>query len=225
MILVFDLDDTLFDELSYVRSGFAVVADFIESEYGICSSDVFLLLERQLEKGRSDIFDIVFSSLGIFSINLVRRCVGIYRTHQPKIELYNEAANCLQRFAGYSLYIVTDGNKVVQKNKLTALGLYNVKPIKQCYVTHQYGLIHAKPSPYCFSKIVKREKIDPNKIVYIGDNSSKDFVGIKPFGFRTVRVYTGQCSTVKNDEQYEAEFKINNLDELTVDFISILRQT
>ena len=35
MILVFDLDDTLYEEISYVKSGFKKVSDFMKSEYEI----------------------------------------------------------------------------------------------------------------------------------------------------------------------------------------------
>lgn len=222
MILVFDLDDTLFDELSYVRSGFRVVADFIESKHGIPGSQVFSMFDIQLQKGRSNIFDVVFRSLDMFSKSLVRKCVSLYRMHQPQIELYPEARVCLARFREYPLYIVTDGNKTAQKNKLMALGLYNTLPIRRSYLTWQYGLKHAKPSPYCFFKIAEREKVHPEKIAYIGDNPLKDFVGLKPIGFKTVRVCTGQHRNVKKAEQYEAEFAIQNLNELNNTFLKQL---
>ncbi|WP_214515343.1 hypothetical protein, partial [Mycobacterium tuberculosis] len=35
MIVVFDLDDTLYDELTYVQSGFQAVAGYLRDTYGM----------------------------------------------------------------------------------------------------------------------------------------------------------------------------------------------
>lgn len=84
------------------------------------------------------------------------------------------------------LYIVTDGNKIVQNNKIEALNLR--KHIKKDFITHRFGKKHSKPSTYCFEKIRKLENVNPEDIVYIGDNPNKDFVNIKELGFRTIRI-------------------------------------
>lgn len=219
MIIVFDLDDTLFDELSYVRSGFGVVAEYIETEYGIPRSRTFSLMDKQLQEGRSNIFDAVFQALGIFNLKLIRRCVSLYRLHKPQIKLFPEAERCIERFRDFSLYIVTDGNKNAQKNKLIALGLYKKSLIRQCYLTYQYGHKFTKPSPYCFLKIAEKEGVGPSDVVYLADNPQKDFVGIKPLGFKTVRVLTGQHRNVRKSQEYEADYEINSLDELTEEYL------
>lgn len=51
-------------------------------------------------------------------------------------------------------------------------------------------------------------------MVYIGDNPYKDFVGIKPLGFRTVRVCRGQYKEIVKTEEYEAGYRIKSLEEL-----------
>ena len=73
--------------------------------------------------------------------------------------------------------------------------------------------------PYCFLKICEREKTTPDNVVYIADNVSKDFVGIKPLGFRTIHVLTGQYTNIKKTKEYQADVKVNSLDELTESFI------
>ena len=218
MILVFDLDDTLYDELTYVRSGFRVVAGYIEKTYAISEERVFSLFEHQMQKGRGAIFDAAFQELGIFSKRLVRRCVGLYRLHRPEIELYPAALRCLERFHHYPIYIVTDGNINAQKNKLIALGFYNRPPVQRCYLTYRYGRKHVKPSPYCFFKIAEAEGVTSADVCYIADNPHKDFVGIKPFGFKTVRVLTGQHRYTRKSIEYEANYEISSLDQLTEGF-------
>ena len=213
MVLVFDLDDTLYEELTFVKSGFRAVAVYLNEHYSIPLQTGFEFMLGKLSTGRGRIFDDLLLHHGIFKKELVRKCVSIYRLHQPEIELYPEADACLERFRNYPLYIITDGNKVVQNNKIKALGLD--KRVKFAYITHRYGIKNAKPSPYCFFKICEREKVTPKEVVYIADNPYKDFLGIKPLGFKTVRVLTGPYREVKISEQYKATISITSLAELT----------
>lgn len=212
-LIVFDLDDTLYDELTYVKSGFHKVAAFLSNEFKISTDELSKWMWNRLTThGRGTIFDDVLREYGHYSKSIAKRCLSVYRTHQPNISLPDTTLHCLKEFSHYPLYIVTDGNKLVQHNKLVALGLYH--HMKHCYVTHRYGKHHAKPSPYCFLHIAKKEKVSPNDVVYIGDNPLKDFVGIKPLGFRTIRVMTGQYKDVRMPLEYEADECIESLTEL-----------
>ena len=221
MILIFDLDDTLYPEIEFVLSGFKEVSLFVEKDFGIQSSFFYkdMLLELTLH-GRGSIFNNVLKKYNIFSLQVLRKCIRVYRSHSPDIEIYPEARNCLLRFKEHRKYIVTDGNLIVQRNKIKALGLKSnfVKTIP----THQYGLNSAKPSVLIFEKIIRFEKCKANDLVYIGDNPNKDFVNIKKIGLRTVRVLTGGFKNLIVNNEYEAEFKIENLNYLTIDFIKKL---
>ncbi len=218
MILVFDLDDTLFDELSYVRSGLAAAANFAAGETGTDSEALKRLLNDALKTGRSEIFDRAFRAAGIYSKGLVRACVSVYRKHEPEIALFPEADRCLERFRDHPLYIVSDGNTTAQSRKIRALGL--APRVKHCFLTWRHGRRHGKPSPHCFLKICQRENAVPSRVVHIADNPGKDFVGLKPLGFHTVRVLTGQHRDLKMPPEYQAAAEIPNLDGLTEDFLS-----
>jgi putative hydrolase of the HAD superfamily len=217
VVLVFDLDDTLYNEVMFVQSGFRAVAEFLFKTYIIPMEDSYSLMVEKLKSGRGHIFDDVLLHFGVFSKKEVETCIHIYRRHRPDIELYTDAVECLQRFVNYPVYIVTDGNKLVQKNKLVALGLYD--KVKFCFITHRYGVKNAKPSPHCFLKICKREKVEPREVIYIGDNPHKDFVGIKALGFKTIRIMRGHFKDVVKPDEFEAHYQIQSLDELTEDFL------
>ncbi|MBT9172539.1 MAG: hypothetical protein DDT21_00925 [Syntrophomonadaceae bacterium] len=217
MIAVFDLDDTLYEELTFVRSGFKAVAGYISDRYNISAGHTLSYMMQRLEKGREQIFDDMLTEFGLLSKTNVRKCVSLYRGHKPDISLYREAADCLDRLACVPVYIVTDGHKIVQKNKLLALGLY--ERVKFCFVTYQYGIKYSKPSPYCFHKICAKEKTTPDKVVYVGDNPRKDFVGIKPYGFKTIRVLTGQYREVQMGKEYEAHLKVSSLAEVNLELL------
>ncbi|MFA5822196.1 MAG: HAD family hydrolase [Thermodesulfovibrionales bacterium] len=217
MILVFDLDDTLYEEMSFVESGFRAVTEFLAAIYKIPKNDLFELMMLNLENGRGKIFDELLTNYGIFSKKLVGACISVYRYHRPNIKLYQDAIDCIERFKSLPKYIVTDGNKIVQENKINALNLNN--KIKRYFITHRFGIKNAKPSPYCFNLICKIEKVQPSEVVFIGDNPTKDFVGIKPIGFKTIRLLRGNFKVIRLDPSFEADFEINSFTELTDSFL------
>ncbi len=211
-VAVFDLDDTLFNELDYVRSGLFHVAHILAGKLGWDEGDLRQALLTSLQVSRDQVFDRVLAQMGEDTSELIEFCVASYRAHKPDIELSSDVLELLEHLAQeVSLYIVTDGHAKVQKTKCVSLGLWDHPGIKACYVTYQLGPEFAKPSTRCFQMIAEREQCQPSDIVYIGDNPDKDFVGIKPLGFRTIRVMTGQHKHKVVNDEYDAEVSVANL--------------
>lgn len=214
-VIVFDLDDTLYEELTYVKSGFRAVASYLEQRYAIPKDLSYPFMLNELEQhGRGQVFNQVLVRHGMLTKRRVQECLQVYRRHLPDIHLYEDARQAIDDFSGCPIYVVTDGNKEVQLRKLLALGLYDHAHIRKCYISRRFGIHNEKPSPYCFMQICKREGVTPEQVVYVGDNPHKDFVGIKPLGFRTVRVMRGNFKDTRSLPFHEAEFEINNLAEL-----------
>lgn len=46
-----------------------------------------------------------------------------------------------------------------------------------------------KPAPY--PVLARQLGVPPHEVMYVSDNPQKDLVGIKPVGFRTVRILRG----------------------------------
>ncbi|MCQ4088797.1 HAD family hydrolase [Saccharibacillus sp. JS10] len=215
MVIVFDLDDTLYDEITFVQSGLRAVADFLALRYDLHAHEIYSSLLYELEhNGRGKVFNNVLQQLGIYSQQNVNMCLQVYRKHNPQIKLFDDASLFLNQAPLNSVYIVTDGNKLVQHRKIQALGLYEHPAIKKVYISRRFGIHNEKPSPYCFHKICEKEDLEPEKIVYIGDNPAKDFVGIRPLGFRTIRIMRGNHKSVKSQANHEAEYQIDTLHEL-----------
>lgn len=221
MILVFDLDDTLYPEITYVQSGFLTVAKALEKAFGWPAEESYQWMMHRLNtQGRHQIFDALLKERHVFTKKLAKQCVSIYRHHFPNIQLSPQAKACLRRFKDNPKYLVTDGHKIVQHLKIEALGLSSL--MRFCYITNRYGQHRAKPCPYCFLQICKREKAPTNQVVYISDNPNKDFVGIKPLGFHTIRVLQGCYKDLFLDDAHEAELTIESLDDLTIELINNL---
>src|SRR3990172_8784663 len=123
--VLFDLDDTLYPEMDFVRSGFRAVARCLSSRLSIPGEEVFRRLMEGMERdGRGRVFDSTLSSFGA-DAGLVRVCGHGYCSHKPDIALFEDALPTLRRLreTRARLGIVTDGMGAVQRAKVDALGL------------------------------------------------------------------------------------------------------
>lgn len=213
MILAFDLDDTLYSELTYVHSGLLAVASFLSDQYGLSKATSYKQLLTILQcDGRGKIFDTYLDSLGLSSIQLVKRCLAVYRGHTPDISLYKETQSVLKSLSEFPHYLVTDGNKDVQYRKVCALGIESW--FRRVFITHRFGVNHAKPSIYCFEKIRSAERVDWSDVVYVGDNPHKDFVNLNKVGAITIRVRTGGFGLMEAKPGFDARYSIEHIKDL-----------
>jgi putative hydrolase of the HAD superfamily len=215
MILIFDLDDTLYDESTYVMSGLRAVADFGSQTFGWDAGRSFKQLCILLKNnGRGRIFDDWLVSREQFSKKLVKQCLHVYRHHEPFIAITQETRKLLEDLReSYPLYVVTDGHKVVQKTKIDVL---NIAPFfKRVFITHRFGIHNAKPSLHCFNLIRSTERVAWDALVYIGDNPAKDFVSLNQVGAKTIRVLTGAHAKVRALPSHDAQLSITNLTSLS----------
>src|SRR5882757_3201151 len=98
--LVFDLDDTLYLERDYIRSGFDAVGVWLSDTVGLKTFST--IAWKLFEKGHPEnIFALALQESG-YQIDepLIGRMVEIYRTHPPQISLPPDAVRCLSHFQG-----------------------------------------------------------------------------------------------------------------------------
>lgn len=216
MVLIFDLDNTLYDEASFVRSGFLAVAEHLSSVIPINKKNIYCRLLELLElHGRGKTFDMILGEYSLRTKKNIKKCISVYRFHKPNIKLYPDARKVLKNLKDHELYLVTDGNKLVQFSKINALGLKNL--FTKMYATGCYGLKAVKPSLYCFEKIKQLEGCKWSEMVYIGDDPSKDFINLNRVGAKTVRVCSGRFAEIKAKHGFEAKYKIENISKFSLD--------
>lgn len=212
MIPIFDLDDTLYPERTYVESGFLAVALMLERQFGWPSDESYAhMLNTLAAEGRGEVFNRLLAANDASNYSRVRECIHTYRHHKPIIQLNPIACNVLENLS-VRPYLVTDGHKVVQQKKVEALGLE--AQFKKIYITHRYGIKNAKPSTHCFELIKKSEKCEWSDMFYVADNPAKDFVNLNLLGVHTIRVATGEYSKDIAQPGFDAIYKINTLHEL-----------
>lgn len=214
MILIFDLDDTLYDESRFVDGGLKAVARHGEVHWGRDATQSLDTLRTLLARdGRGQVFDQWLQAHDAWSLGRVRDCVRAYRNHSPDIALFPTARRIIDRYrARGPLYLVTDGNKNVQRSKVDALALW--PDFKKVFITHRFGVAAAKPSTHCFERIKAEANCEWRDMVYVGDNPAKDFVNLTPLGVLTVRVLTGTYSETQALPGHDALVTIPDLDAL-----------
>lgn len=176
--VIFDLDDTLYSEKSYVKSGYRKIAqnypDIDKAEEKLWDS--FLKGEKAIDK--------VFLEAGLDEEEK-KNALKIYRDHMPEIELYTGVPELINRIRakGKKIGIITDGRPEGQKNKMKALNL----KVDQVIITDELGGIqYRKPNKKAFELMQNRWQIAFDRMVYIGDNIAKDFIAPKELGMQTI---------------------------------------
>lgn len=180
--VVFDLDDTLYSEKEYVRSGYRAVTKVIPEVF-----DSAAKLWSAFEEKKPAI-DTVLKDEGIYSEELKERCLRVYRNHEPDIHLYVGVSEILKEIHDRSIDIgiITDGRPEGQKRKIDALGLES--KIDAIIITDELGgAEYRKPCGKAFH--LMRDMIGDggySTMCYVGDNINKDFISPEKFGMRCI---------------------------------------
>jgi len=190
--LLIDLDDTLYDERSYVLSGFRAVADDVARRFaGVEPPALFADMVAELDaNGRGKVFDRALAQAGVAADPaLISSLVETYRGHRPDIALWPGVAEALADLAGdHRLAIVTDGLALMQRRKIEALDLE--RRVDQVLVCWEHKA--PKPDPACYVEALRRLGATPEDAVVIGDNPGHDMAAAKAIGARSIRVMTGR---------------------------------
>ena len=216
--VIFDLDDTLYNEIDYCRSGYRAVADYLhKSNQNITTEQIFNELWRQFEKGnRTQVFDEALEELYIdYDEQLIEELVQVYRNHKPDIELPEESQQILEKLKSqYTLALLTDGFLPAQKLKVQALGIE--KYFKKIVYTEDLGRQFWKPSTAGFKKLLKELNIEAQQAVYVSDNPAKDFIAPNKLGMVSIQLINTSGVHKNTSQIHEAQPKhvINSLDEL-----------
>ncbi|MEL0456409.1 HAD family hydrolase [Flavobacteriaceae bacterium SZ-1-7] len=163
-VVVFDLDDTLYNEIDFLKSAYKAIACKLEKD-----NWQFLYAHMlSIYRNKKDVF-------GFLSERYLveKKCLlNEYREHVPKLKPFGHVIAFLKKIKqmGGKVAIITDGREKTQKNKLNSLGID--KYLDLLVVSETIGTEKPNENNY---KIV--ESCYPNHdYIYIGDNYKKDFI-------------------------------------------------
>ncbi len=212
-VIVFDLDDTLYKERDYLKSGIGAVLQLLV--------DI-----KILSKGAAQSFDKdLYLSAGIidrlcrkFNLDpkLKETLIWYYRLHLPQIKLEAETSRVIKwaQECAAGVAIITDGRSITQRLKLRALGLSHIMSFIS--EEHQNG----KPDPEMFLKV---EANWPNcKFAYVADNLEKDFIAPNQLKWKTIGLQDDGRNIVRPYALGKLQIPVEHKPTFWIDFMADL---
>ena len=202
-VFVFDLDDTLYSESDFEKSGIKFVFDYLKID--------IIDLDSVLNSRKNWIEQIVLKSNNFFTKESI---LELYRHHKPQIELYDSAKIFLEKLIALKaeISLITDGRSITQRNKLIALGVESY--FKNIIISEE--IKSEKPSEVNFRMVMGKDQ--KKEYVYIADNTQKDFITPNKLGWTTICLLDkGQNIHKQNFElsnEYLPQFTINSFEEI-----------
>ena len=178
-VVVFDLDDTLYNEIDFLKSAYHEISDKISKsaqvEYNIIFNDLINFYFSKKNAFR----EILKKYSTPYSINDL---VCLYRNHKPNLILQNDRLEVLRYLKDNSIPIclLTDGRRVQQRNKLKALGVLDF--FSEVIISEEFGTEKPHINNYKYFE----EKFGKTQYYYIGDNLKKDFITPNKLGWITI---------------------------------------
>lgn len=212
------MDDTLYDEIDYYKSGFAIIANKVAHDFELVCDEVLRTLWNVFdnEDNRKNTFGITAQKLNLkFDEQYIKELVSVFRNHKPDIVLPDESRRILEALKKeYQLGIVTDGWIPAQEYKVKALELENY--FDSIIYTEKLGRQYWKPSPRGFEILLENLKANARQTIYIADNLEKDFIAPNKMGFRTIRIIRpkGIHRNPAASKDAQPMFEINSFTEL-----------
>ena len=210
-VLVFDLDDTLYKEVDFLKSAFLEISNYLETTSG---ETFFHQMITWYESGQ-DVFRKLENACGK-SIASKELLIQLYRNHIPQIKL----APTVKRFidiisvSSNRVGIITDGRSITQRNKIVALGL-NLSD-SNVIISEEFGFQKPSAANYLYFE----EKYPLSDYFYFGDNIEKDFITPNSRGWGTIcllddgrNIHPQDWSV---DRKYHPKFKIKTFSEIEV---------
>jgi putative hydrolase of the HAD superfamily len=199
--IIFDLDNTLYDEIEYLSRAYINIGNKISKlSNQISPQDIFnFLLEEFKSNGRKNLyqklitkFNCVNYSLSVFLDDL-RRVVIPENSIQIKDEFYSFITSNINN---YNFFIATNGNKIQQENKFRSVNIPYKNRFNIVYC-NTFGIGKSKPNPFFINYISKSFNIRLNDMIFIGD-SVEDYNAARSgkIDFLTVEVFNKKIGKI-----------------------------
>jgi putative hydrolase of the HAD superfamily len=196
--VLFDLDDTLFDQRAWLTGAWLAVAEAGE-RLGLDAARLHAALVEVAAEGsaKGGIIDRALTRVG--ATLDVGPLVAAFKAHRPpRLSPYPDADAALARLGRrVALGLVTDGDPGIQRSKLRALGIAG--RFDAVVLSDELGRDRRKPHPAPFLAALDALGVEPGRAAFVGDRPDKDIAGGNGVGMRTVRVRTGEYAALPDE--------------------------
>ena len=201
--LCIDLDDTLYNEVDYVLSGYKKIIKHLEKDKKI---KITKLPKKKdiLENKKTHIQN--FLNRNKINYSSVKFLINILREHKPliKIPKKNAIKLALLKKNFKNLILITNGRSTTQRNKIKSLNIK--KYFNKILISDEIGI--KKPNKRIYTKIFQEY---PNaKRVFIGDNLKIDLLTPIALSEKTI-IIKNTNNRVHELNEKDKDFKKINL--------------
>lgn len=186
-VVCFDLDDTLYKEIDFLKSGYKKVSELVGKRFSLNVWSIYDQLLQWYYNGENA-FVCLNEKYGID--NPIEDYINVYRFHHPSIALSEETKNVLTKLKeeGAIIAIITDGREITQKQKIEALRL--TEWVNNDFIIINEAKEYFKPNHWSFDRLMLccYEKLPDADLsfFYVGDNTEKDFIAPNELGWMSV---------------------------------------
>jgi len=186
--IIFDLDNTIYDENIFLEQSYSKIANILENYTDVSRHDIHKYLWNFfLKNGRANIFNELIQNFDFSKKVDIDFILSIFRSRDNNIKLkafnyFSSYINSINSLEEKNYFIITNGNHIQQKNKFYYLRSSLLKTPKTIIYANEHK---PKPSDESFKILNKRFKF--KNPIYIGDslidkqfsiNSSVDYAGL-----------------------------------------------
>lgn len=215
-LIIFDLDDTLYNEIEFVMSGFEAVSEYLFQEFGLDKKKTFKLMKNKFTRyGRGQVFNDILKEYNFkYNKKLINKLVSVYRSHTPSIKTYPKIKSFLVQLKSkrIKLALVTDTRWQVQRRKVEALELNDYFD----YIVYTDKYNTTKLNPKIIKKIIKEFNVRPGEAMFIGDDPNFDFIATKKLGGHTIRIRQGRLKKITLNKNHEADSEVDSISQLII---------
>lgn len=208
-VVVFDLDDTLYNEIDYLKSAYTEIARDLDP-YN--SENLFALMFSKYQI-KLDVFAYLENTYGMSKLSLLQR----YRSHFPIIKPFIGVRDTLVNIKKNKgkTGLITDGRSVTQRNKIKALNLTDF--FDYIVVSEEIGT----EKPHENNYLAIERQLESGRFYYIADNCKKDFITPNQRGWSTIGLLDNglniHANTTKNlSKEFLPHHFINGFLELVI---------
>lgn len=222
-VVCFDLDDTLYKEIDFLKSGYKKVAELVGKRFGL---DVWSIYDQLLQwyYNGENAFVRLNEEYGID--NPFEDYLNIYRYHHPSIALSEETKRVLTKLKVKDaiLAIITDGREITQKQKIEALGLSEW--VDSGFIIINEAKEFFKPNHWSFDRMMlscyEQSPGTNLSFFYVGDNTDKDFIAPNELGWMSICLLDNGKNIHKQNFNVEKNKLPNKLINNISDLIDII---
>lgn len=219
--LIFDVDDTLYDQLKPFKDAFNKIFDKYKSisymelykKSRKYSDDVF----EQTEKGLLSLEDMhvyrISKAFSDYDVEIERedaiRFQREYASNQGKITISEGMLDVLNfgKKNNITMGIITNGPTKHQSNKIKVLGLEKWIDSKNIFISESMNI--SKPDFRAFKFVEEKMNIDSNCTYYIGDSLKNDVVGAKGAGWKMIWI-NRRNNIIPEELEYYPDYEITD---------------